>query len=142
MVTRLVSGLLPAYPCFQILFLKPTLPQGVCNTYLIAQSTSFYHSDILTLNQIAVKQAIAFQRIIPFYKFFSYQNEHLQSPGGALFLHWIFSIIPLAAFGTNADARQFAAGIYSYGYQVVNSRSTSVQSVFVPPRTILPAYKS
>lgn len=66
-----------------------------------------------------VKQAIAWQRIIPFYRFFGRQNQGFDSPGGALLLHWIFTVIFLASLNTRSDTREFFLGIYSYGYQVM-----------------------
>lgn len=66
-----------------------------------------------------VKQAIAWQRIIPFYRFFGQQNTSFDSPGGALLLHWIFTVIPLASLNTRSDTREFYSGIYSYGYQIM-----------------------
>jgi len=66
-----------------------------------------------------VKQAIAWQRIIPFYNFFGRQDKQFDSPGGALFLHWIFTVIPLVSLSPTADTHTFASGFYSYGYQLV-----------------------
>ncbi|KAI9709140.1 MAG: hypothetical protein M1820_003587 [Bogoriella megaspora] len=66
-----------------------------------------------------IKQAIAWQRIIPFYRFFGYQDPHLESPGGALFLHWLVTVIELLAVNLNTDQRPFFTGIFSYGYQLM-----------------------
>ena len=68
---------------------------------------------------MVVKQAIAWQRIIPFYTFFGRQDKQFDSPGGALLLHWIFTIIPLLSFSPKRDSRNFASGIYLYGYQFI-----------------------
>jgi hypothetical protein len=77
-----------------------------------------------------VKQAIALQRIIPFYHFFASGGKPIDNLGGSLMLHWIFSVIALAVVPINTDARQFAVGIYSYGYQVVNRASICLVSPF------------
>ena len=67
-----------------------------------------------------MKQAIAWQKIIPFYNFFGSGGKAIDALGGALVLHWIFSVIALVVAPTKTDARLFASGIYSYGYQLVN----------------------
>lgn len=69
---------------------------------------------------IIVKQAIAWQKIIPFYYFFGSGGNAIDGLGGALVLHWIFSVIALGVAPTRTDTRLFASGIYSYGYQLVN----------------------
>ena len=66
---------------------------------------------------MVVKQAIAWQRIIPFYEFFGDQDKQFDSPGGALFLHWMFTSSPLLSFSPKLDSRNFVSGIYLYGYQ-------------------------
>ncbi|KAF2234857.1 hypothetical protein EV356DRAFT_532407 [Viridothelium virens] len=66
-----------------------------------------------------VKQAIAWQGIIPFYRFFGKTDRNLDSPGGALLLHWVFTVIPLLAVNLANDQRPFFTGIYGYGYQVM-----------------------
>jgi hypothetical protein len=69
-----------------------------------------------------VKQAIAWQRIIPFYTFFGKQDPTFDSPGGALLMQWFFTSIPLAVLNSSSDARAFFSGIYLYGYQIMMSR--------------------
>ena len=66
-----------------------------------------------------MKQAIAWQRIIPFYNFFGRQDPQFDSPGGGLLLHWMFTVLTLIIFNSNSDARSFYSGIYSYGYAVI-----------------------
>ena len=84
-----------------------------------------------TLNPVVVKQAIAKQRIIPFYKFFAVGGKPIDDLGGALMLHWIFSVIALVVVPTNTDTRIFVAGIYSYGYQLVNRESNHSVSLII-----------
>jgi hypothetical protein len=72
---------------------------------------------------MVVKQAIAWQRIIPFYGFFGHQDKQFDSPGGALFLHWIFTTIALLSFSPKLDSRNFVSGIYLYGYQLIMGQS-------------------
>jgi amino acid transporter len=72
-----------------------------------------------------VKQAIAWQRIFPFSNFFGRQDKQFDSPGGALFLHWIFTVIALLSFSPKLDSRIFASGIYLYGYQLIMGETLS-----------------
>ncbi|KAJ4330121.1 hypothetical protein N0V87_010285 [Didymella glomerata] len=55
------------------------------------------------------------QRILPFYKFLSADRE---TPKGALFLHWITSVIFVAVAPSSSDGYSFAVGIYTYGHIV------------------------
>jgi amino acid transporter len=74
------------------------------------------------LTDSKVKQAIAWQRIIPFYRFFGKQDPTFDSPGGALLMQWFFTCIPLAVLNSSSDARAFFSGIYLYGYQIMMGR--------------------
>jgi hypothetical protein len=65
-----------------------------------------------------VKQAIAWQRIIPFYKFFGKQDRQFDSPGGALFLHWIFTVVRATMLPRNSKGGLFNGYIYTYDYQI------------------------
>jgi hypothetical protein len=65
-----------------------------------------------------VKQAIAWQRIIPFYKFFGRQDAQFDSPGGALVLHWFFTCLPHFLVPINNVSTSFNAGLFTYGYQI------------------------
>jgi hypothetical protein len=65
-----------------------------------------------------VKQAIAWQRIIPFYKFFGKQDRQFDSPGGALFLHWIFTVVRQTMLSRNSKGGLFYQYIYTYDYQI------------------------
>ncbi|KAF2099470.1 hypothetical protein NA57DRAFT_55435 [Rhizodiscina lignyota] len=74
----------------------------------------------ITYTTAKVKQAIAWQRIIPFSNFFGRQDPYFDSPGGGLFLHWIISVIAILALGDmGSESRLFFSGIYSWGYQVM-----------------------
>jgi hypothetical protein len=66
-----------------------------------------------------VKQAIAWQRIIPFYKFFGRQDAQFNSPGGALVLHWIFTTLHVAIERPSGDDYYFETGFFVYGYEIV-----------------------
>jgi hypothetical protein len=68
-----------------------------------------------------VKQSIAVQRILPFYKFLSADRE---TPKGALFLHWITSVIFVAVAPSSSDGYSFAVGIYTYGHIVFSGTYT------------------
>jgi amino acid transporter len=71
----------------------------------------------VTYTSAKVKQAIALQRIIPFYKFF---QRDLETPKGALALHWVSSIILIAICPTTSDGYSFATGLFTYGHIVVS----------------------
>lgn len=71
---------------------------------------------------ILVKQAIAVQRILPFWKFFS---KDIDTPKGALTLHWVSSLILILVCPTTADGYNFAVGLFTYGHIIVGSKSTS-----------------
>jgi len=58
-----------------------------------------------------VKQAIAVQRILPFWQFF---EKDAENPRGALVLSWIATTIFILACPTSADGYSFAIGIYEY----------------------------
>lgn len=77
------------------------------------------YNQSLTHDVTSVKQAIAWQRFIPFHKFFSHQSKAFDSPGGALLLHWVFSCITIAIVNASSDAYAFNIGIFSYGYEVI-----------------------
>jgi hypothetical protein len=66
-----------------------------------------------------VKQAIAWQRFIPFPDFFGRQDRQFDSPGGALLLHWIFSVVEICITKSTTDAYSFMIGIFAYGYEIL-----------------------
>ena len=70
------------------------------------------------LNWTLVKQAIAVQRILPFWKFFS---KDIDTPKGALALHWVSSVILILACPTTADGYGFAVGLFTYGHIIIGS---------------------
>jgi hypothetical protein len=74
----------------------------------------------LTLQE--VKQAIAWQRIIPFYKFFGRQDRQFDSPGGALVLHWFFTSLQLLIGPINSAYYSYTIGLFTYGYQIEMSK--------------------
>ncbi|KAH7350518.1 amino acid permease-domain-containing protein [Rhexocercosporidium sp. MPI-PUGE-AT-0058] len=63
-----------------------------------------------------VKQAIAVQRILPFYKFF---QKDVDTPKGALMLHWVSSSIPILICPATADGYSFAVGLFTYEHIIV-----------------------
>ena len=71
----------------------------------------------MVLMNFVVMQAIAWQRFMPFSKFVGRQSRQFNSPGGALLLHWIISILVLLAYPTTNDASSFANGTFDYGYE-------------------------
>jgi amino acid transporter len=78
----------------------------------------------VTYTTAKVKQAIAWQRIIPFSSFFGRQDAQFDSPGGGLFLHWIFTVIPILCLGKfTSDPRRFYSGMFSYGYEILTGKS-------------------
>ena len=74
------------------------------------------------LMTMAVKQAIAVQRILPFYKFF---QKDINTPKGALALHWVSSAILILTCPTTADGYTFAVGLFTYGHIIVGSKRKS-----------------
>ncbi|KAH8655058.1 amino acid permease-domain-containing protein [Tricladium varicosporioides] len=69
-------------------------------------------------NNIPVKQAIAVQRILPFYKFF---QKDIDTPKGALMLHWVSSVILILICPTTADGYSFAVGLFTYGHIIIGT---------------------
>jgi Amino acid permease len=65
-----------------------------------------------------VKQAIAWQQFIPFYKFFGRQDRQFDSPGGALALHWIFQVLLILVIPSGSSAYYFWRDISAWGYTV------------------------
>lgn len=65
-----------------------------------------------------VKQSIAIQRILPFWQYLQADDK---TPKGALILHWITSVIFIAAAPTHSDGYSFAIGIYTYGHILISS---------------------
>ena len=72
-----------------------------------------------------VKQAIASQRFIPFWKFL---QKDINSPKGALVLHWLTTVITISVIPNNADGYNFIVGLFTYGHLMVTSTSP-------PPRS-------
>jgi amino acid transporter len=59
-----------------------------------------------------VKQSIAVQRILPFWR---YLEKDKRTPKGAIVLHWISNIIFIAAAPVSSDGYSFTIGLYVYG---------------------------
>lgn len=71
-------------------------------------------------NCMLVKQSIAIQRILPFWR---YLQKDGTTPKGALFLHWLTSVIYIGAAPTSSDGYSFAIGIYTYSHVLLSSES-------------------
>lgn len=72
-----------------------------------------------------VKQQIARQCIIPFYKFFSRDDKQFGTPAGALILHWIFAAAWLIATPNTSDGYGFIIGNFIYGQLVIGRKLPS-----------------
>lgn len=72
-------------------------------------------ADLLAL----VKQAIALQRIIPFFRFFGKTDKQFDTPGGALVLHWVISIISIVVVPKGSVGYSFNFGLFGYGRLIV-----------------------
>ncbi|KAE9379783.1 hypothetical protein N431DRAFT_527234 [Stipitochalara longipes BDJ] len=72
----------------------------------------------VTFTSSKVKQAIAVQRILPFWKFFS---KDIDTPKGALVLHWVSSAILILVCPTTADGYSFAVGLFTYGHIIIGT---------------------
>jgi lauroyl/myristoyl acyltransferase len=58
------------------------------------------------------------QRIIPFYKFF---QKDINTPKGALVLHWLSSTLLIIFCPVSADGYTFAVGLFTYGHIIIGS---------------------
>lgn len=63
-----------------------------------------------------VKQAIAIQRIIPFYRFLQKDDQQFNTPVGGIVLHWVFSLIIIVCTPNNADGYGFMISLFTYGH--------------------------
>jgi hypothetical protein len=70
----------------------------------------------VTYTASKVKQSIAIQRILPFWR---YLQKDDKTPKGALLLHWVTSVIFIAAAPTHSDGYSFAIGLYTYGHIMI-----------------------
>ena len=73
-----------------------------------------------TIVHPVVKQPIAVQRVLPFWRYLQADQD---TPKGALFLHWITSIIFVATAPSSSDGHSFAVGIYTYGHILFNGKN-------------------
>lgn len=78
---------------------------------------SWIFPHILILAQ--VKQQIARQCILPFYKFFSKDDKQFMTPAGALILHWVFAAAWVIATPNSSDGYGFIIGIFIYGQLII-----------------------
>ncbi|OAL51370.1 hypothetical protein IQ07DRAFT_643463 [Pyrenochaeta sp. DS3sAY3a] len=84
----------------------------------------------VTYTASKVKQSIAIQRILPFWRRLS-RDEN--TPKGALFLHWITSMIYIAAAPVHSDGYSFAIGLHTYGH-VIASTFVSIGLIWLQKR--------
>lgn len=62
-----------------------------------------------------VKQQIARQCILPFFKFFSQEDKQFETPVGGLILHWIFTVVWIIVTPNTSGGYGFVIGIFIYG---------------------------
>lgn len=89
---------------------------GASTAFKICMALSAFGNVIaVTYTASKVKQSIAIQRILPFWRYL--QADH-ETPKGALVLHWITSVIFIAAAPspTTPDGYSFTIGLYTYGH--------------------------
>jgi amino acid transporter len=69
-----------------------------------------------------VKQQIARQCFLPFYKFFARSDRHFGTPLGALILHWVATTIWVSATPNTSGGYGFVIGIFIYGQLIIGGR--------------------
>jgi amino acid transporter len=90
---------------------------GVSTAFKICMAISAFGNVLaVTYTASKVKQSIAIQSILPFSKYLQRDDK---TPKGALVLHWITSIIFIAAAPTSSDGYSFAIGLYTYGHILI-----------------------
>ncbi|KAF2474440.1 uncharacterized protein BDR25DRAFT_122014 [Lindgomyces ingoldianus] len=72
----------------------------------------------ITYTASKVKQTIALQRILPFWRFFQKDlpQKGNETPFGGLVLHWISSVVFIAICPVSADGYSFTIGLFTYGH--------------------------
>jgi hypothetical protein len=88
-----------------------TQAREVCHAHVVNHFRPEYSSS-------PVKQAIARQRLLPFWAFF---EQDKGSPKGGLFLHWLFTSIMILGAPVGPEGYGFIVGLYTYGQIVVIS---------------------
>jgi hypothetical protein len=74
-----------------------------------------------------VKQAIAAQKIIPFYRFILKNDRQFGTPAGALVLHCIFTtLMIIITIVVHPDGYNLVLAIFTYGHTIVASKLTGV----------------
>lgn len=77
-----------------------------------------------------VKQAIAAQGIIPFYRSITKNDKHFGTPAGALVLHSISTTVMIIVTVTvrpSPDAYDLVLAIFTYGHVIVASKLPILQ---------------
>ena len=69
-----------------------------------------------------MKQAIAIQRVIPFYRFFAADDRQFGTPRGALILHWVFTVIIILITPDTTDGYAFVVGLFTYGHILIGGK--------------------
>ena len=70
-----------------------------------------------------MKQTIAVQRILPFWRYLVRDDE---TPKGALVLHWISSVIMIAALPVTSDGYSFTIGLFTYGHILASRKQNHI----------------
>lgn len=74
-----------------------------------------------------VKQAIAAQKIIPFYRSILRNDRQFGTPAGALVLHCIFTTLMIVVtIVVHPDGYNLVLAIFTYGHTIVASKLTGV----------------
>ncbi|KAF8535501.1 amino acid permease-domain-containing protein [Trichophaea hybrida] len=81
--------------------------------------SAFGNLNAVVYTSSKVKQQIARQHIIPFYRFFSANDPQFGTPAGALFLHWIFSVILIGITPNSSDGYGFVIGLFTYSHLMI-----------------------
>ncbi|OKL57878.1 hypothetical protein UA08_06716 [Talaromyces atroroseus] len=68
---------------------------------------------------VKVKQQIARQCFMPFYKYFASADKHFGTPLGALILHWVVTVIWIGATPNTTGGYGFIIGAFIYGQLII-----------------------
>lgn len=89
-----------------------------CGIHILQRSV-LAHVVTICILIISVKQQIARQCFIPFFRFFGRNDKHFDTPLGALILHWIVAAIWILATPNTTSGYNFIIGLFIYGQLVV-----------------------
>lgn len=84
----------------------------------------------MLINPDIVKQAIAAQKVIPFYRFILKNDRQFGTPAGALVLHCIFTtVMIIVTVVVHPDGYNLVLAIFTYGHTIVASKLPGVLSI-------------